>query len=87
MYMANTSFILRIVTVGQELFNGDAIELHAKGTAGQLTILAHHEPLMTRIERCTLAVVAADGTTQEFPIISGVLEVANNEAVLLCSQE
>ena len=42
---------------------------------------------MTRIERCTLAVVAADGTTQEFPIISGVLEVANNEAVLLCSQE
>lgn len=85
--MASTSFTLRIVTVAQELFSGEATELHAKGATGQLTVLAHHEPLMTRIERCTLHVVADDGTTHDFPIISGVLEVANNAAVLLCSQD
>ncbi len=85
--MAATSFTLRIVTVAQELFSGEATELHAKGTTGQLTVLAHHEPLMTRIERCALKVVTPDGTTKEFPIISGVLEVADNAAVLLCSQD
>ena len=84
--MARNSFTLQVVTVTDALFDGQAEELHCRGTDGQMTVLAHHEAFMTSIEPCTLRVVA-DGQTQEFPISKGVLEVADNRAVVLCSSE
>ena len=83
--MSAKSFSLQIVTVAKALFDEEALELHARGSDGQMTILAHHEPFMTRIERCTLRVLTTNGETKEFPIVSGVLEVADNKAVVLCS--
>ena len=82
--MVRNSFTLQVVTVTNTLFDGEAEELHCRGTAGELTVLAHHEAFMTSIESCTLQVVA-NGKTQEFPISKGVLEVADNRAVVLCS--
>lgn len=83
--MAHAAFTLHIVTVAEALFEGAAAELHCTGTAGQLTVLAHHEPLITRLETCTVRVVTPSGETEEFPINGGVLEVADNKAVVLCS--
>jgi len=83
--MSAKSFSLQIVTVSKALFDDQAVELHARGTAGQMTILAHHEPFITRVEHCTLRVRTVNGEMEEFPIVSGVLEVADNKAVVLCS--
>lgn len=83
--MTQKSFTLRIVTVAEALFEGSAAELHCAGSAGQMTVLAHHEPLITRLETCTVRVVTPSGKTEEFPINGGVLEVADNKAVVLCS--
>lgn len=84
--MAHSTFQLQIVTVTNALFEGAAEELHCTGTGGQMTVLAHHEPFMTSIEPCTLR-VQADGKEHEFPISKGVLEVADNKAVVLCSSD
>ncbi len=83
--MAQKTFELQIVTVTKALFEGDATELHCKSTAGAMVVLAHHEPLITRIEKSVMKVKTADEKIKEFPIESGVLEVANNKAVVLCS--
>ena len=84
--MARKTFQLQIVTVGDALFDGDALELRCRGSAGQLAVLAHHQPLITRIEPSTLVVVTPE-ETKEFTISGGVLEVADNHAVVLCSSD
>lgn len=84
--MSDKSFTLQVVTVTNALFDGEARELHCKGSDGQMVVLAKHEPFITRIEKCVLKVVTPNGEVQEFPIVSGVLEVADNKAVVLCSK-
>ncbi len=83
--MAQKSFPLQIVTVGKALFDGEAYELHCKGVEGEMSVLAHHEPFITRIEHCTLRVRSTVEGDLEFPIEGGILEVADNKAVVLCS--
>ena len=78
------TFRLQVVTVTESLFDGEAQSLELRGMDGDLTVLANHEPFMTRIEPCTIKVVTNDGT-HEFPVANGVLEVASNRAVVLCS--
>lgn len=81
--MARTSFTLRIVTVTEPLFEGEAYALHCRGVGGELTVLAHHEPFITKLEPCTLRVTTALDEEKEFPISDGILEVADNKAVVL----
>ncbi len=85
--MAQKTFSLKITTVAEALYDDEAIELHCKGTAGDMVVLANHEPLITRIEKSALKVRTTDGEIKEFPIVSGVLEVAHNKAVVLCSSD
>ncbi len=76
---------LQVVTVAKALFEGEARQLHCRGVDGEMTILAHHEPLITHLVESTVRVTDADGEVHEYPIQSGILEVANNRAVVLCS--
>lgn len=85
--MAYTPFTLQVTTVSESLFDGEAHELHCRGVDGQLTILAHHEPLITRLEAGDVKVVAASGEEHVYAIHSGVVEVADNKAVVLCSMD
>jgi len=85
--MAQSPFTLKIVTVAEALFDGEAFELHCRGIGGQMSVLAHHEPFVTPLEACTLRVHTSLGEYKEYPISSGVLEVADNKAVVLCSSD
>ena len=85
--MAHKQFTVQIVTVANALFDGAASELQCKGVGGEITILADHEPLITRIEPCNIRVRTQDGEEQSFAIGGGVLEVADNKAVVLCSSD
>ncbi len=84
--MAMSPFQVDVVTVANALYTGEAHELHCKGSAGQMVVLAHHQPLITRIEPGTVKIVHND-EAQEFEISGGVLEVANNHATLLCEAD
>ncbi|PCI29109.1 hypothetical protein COB52_02850 [Candidatus Kaiserbacteria bacterium] len=85
MKLQQANMQLEIVTVSKELFNGEADELHCLGEDGQLTVLSNHEPLVTTLKESTLRVAFNGDEEKEFKILNGVLEVAYNRAVVLCS--
>lgn len=80
--MAGDTFHLVIASVGQTRFDGAALSATLPGTAGQLTVLPHHEALVTTLKKGTIIVKESLGE-KTFDIENGVLEVANNRAVVL----
>ncbi len=71
-----------IAKVDQNLFSGDAISLTLPGSAGELTVLSNHAPLITTLNAGTVTVRTKEGE-QTFAIEGGVLEVSRNEAVVV----
>ncbi len=88
--MQNT-FHLIIASVGETRFEGPAISATFPGSEGELTVLAHHEPLVTTLKKGTIRVREANPSavgshtsgSKEFSIQGGVLEVSGNRAVIL----
>ena len=80
--MADNTFHLTIASVGETRYDGRAISATLPGTAGEMTILAHHEPLVTTLKHGTI--VVKDATEEKrFEIDNGVLECAGNRVVVL----
>lgn len=80
--MAGDTFHLVIASVGQTRFDGAALSATLPGVAGQLTVLPHHEALVTTLKKGTILVKESLGE-KTFDIENGVLEVSNNRAVVL----
>ena len=76
------TFRLTIASVGETRFDGEAISATLPGAAGELTILPHHEPIVTTLKPGKITVRTAEDAP-EFPIESGVLECAHNRVVVL----
>lgn len=82
------TFHLVIASVGETKFDGPALSATLPGSDGELTILAHHEPLVTTLKPGTITVrLSGEGETlgepKKFPVESGILEVSGNRAVVL----
>ncbi len=80
---AQNTFHLTIASVGETRFDGQATSATLPGSAGELTVLAHHEPLVTTLKRGTITVRVNENDTKEFPIQDGVLECSGNRVVVL----
>lgn len=78
----SSTFHLIIASVGETKFDGAALSATLPGADGELTILAHHEPLVTTLKPGTIT-VRESLSEQKFDVGSGVLEVSNNRAVVL----
>lgn len=74
---------LTIAKVDEVLFQGEAQSLSCTGALGDLTILPHHEALVTAIKRGNLKVIDKEGKERNFPTSGGVLEVAHNEVIVI----
>lgn len=81
MSVANT-FHLIIASVGETHFDGAALSATLPGAAGELTILPHHEPLVTTLKKGAVLVRDASGE-KRFAIEDGVLECSGNRVVVL----
>lgn len=79
----HSTFHLVIASVGETRFDGAALSATFPGEAGELTVLAHHEPLVTTLKSGTITVRETLGEPRAFPVESGVLEVSGNRAVVL----
>ena len=77
------TFNLVVASVGETQFDGPALAATLPGSEGELTILPHHEALITTLKAGTISVRVAGGETKHFPIENGVLECSNNRAVVL----
>lgn len=74
---------LIISSVGENLYDGPALSATLPGSAGEMTILPHHEPLITTLKGGTISVAIPNADRKEFKIESGVLEVSGTRAVVL----
>lgn len=74
---------LTIAKVDEVLFKGEAVSLSCTGGIGDLTILPHHSPLATPLKKGELKIIDSDGKEIRIPVESGILEVAQNEAIVI----
>lgn len=75
---------LVIAKVNETLFDGEAYSLTAPGSAGEMTVLGHHEPLITTLKAGELRVhMAAGDEPKAFPIDGGVLEINSKGATVI----
>lgn len=81
--MAENTFHLIIASVGETKFDDRASVATLPGSAGEFTVLAHHEPLVTTLKEGTITVKDQRGDTKTFDVESGVFECANNRVVVL----
>jgi F-type H+-transporting ATPase subunit epsilon len=75
---------LVIAKVNETLFEGEAHSLVAPGAAGEMTVLGHHEPLITTLKKGDLRVhLVAGDEPKLFAIEGGVLEVRSEGATVI----
>ena len=81
--MSANTFHLVIASVGETRFDGAATSVTFPGAEGELTVLPHHEALVTTLKSGTITVRESAGEKKEFPVQGGILEVSGNRAVVL----
>ncbi|MCF7815975.1 MAG: F0F1 ATP synthase subunit epsilon [Candidatus Pacebacteria bacterium] len=75
-------FRLTISKINEQLFSGEANSITLPGTEGVLTILAHHESLVSLLKEGTIHVRTGEEITT-FQISKGLLETSNNQVTVL----
>jgi F-type H+-transporting ATPase subunit epsilon len=80
--MSQHSLIVSITSIAEPLFSGEADSITVPGVSGEMTILAHHEALITTLKPGTVT-VRVNGEKKQFNVTHGVLEVSNNTANVL----
>lgn len=80
--MSQHSLTVSIASITEPLFSGEAESITVPGVSGEMTILAHHEALITTLKPGTVT-VRVNGEKKQFNVTHGVLEVSNNTANVL----
>lgn len=72
-----------IAKVDEILYEGEARSLTVPGAEGEMTVLGHHEPLITTLKPGTAVVRANGAAPMEFRIEGGVLEIGPTGATVI----
>ena len=73
-----------IAKVDEVLFEGEAHSMTVPGAEGEMTVLGHHEPLISTLKPGTIVVRVSEQTApREFAIDGGVLEVRADGATVI----
>jgi F0F1-type ATP synthase epsilon subunit len=78
---------LGIYSLEKVLFHGAAREVNCRTRSGDITILDHHEPLISLLSRGVMKVVDENGSEIFFPIKSGFLEVSAHDEIKILVEE
>lgn len=83
--MANesTALYLTITRVDGPVYDGEVASVTLPGAEGDMTILARHEALISPLRPGTIVVKRTDGTEETFDVVSGTVEVSNNQTIIL----
>jgi F0F1-type ATP synthase epsilon subunit len=78
---------LGIYSLEKVLYNGAAREVNCRTRSGEITILDHHEPLITILDKGVMKVVDENDAEHYFLVDSGFLEMnSRNEAKILVEE-
>lgn len=80
--MASKALFATIASVSEPLFSGEVESVTVPGVSGEMTILAHHEPLTTTLKAGSVT-VRVNGEKKQFNITHGVLEISDNSVNIL----
>lgn len=75
-----------IHSIQKTLFDGEAEKLIAYTPQGQITILDHHLPLVTRLTGPGVETVDKEGTRNIISFVSGFLEVRPGSTALILAE-
>ncbi|MBO0768228.1 MAG: ATP synthase F1 subunit epsilon [Solirubrobacterales bacterium] len=84
--MPYTPFPVEVLTPEGEVFNGQVQQVSTKTTAGEIGILANHEPLLASLEATELRLHTSDTETLRFETGEGYLQVADNHVLILVKE-
>lgn len=74
---------LTISQIDKVLWQGDALSVTLPATGGEMTVLSHHMPLVTTLQKGKISVKMSTGEHAEYPIESGFLEIGKEETIIL----
>lgn len=78
---------LGVYSLQKVLFQGRAKSVNCNTRSGEITILDHHEPLISILEAGTITVVDDEGKETYIPVSSGFLEIdAGSHAKILVEE-
>ncbi len=73
---------LVIAKVDQNLYDGEADSVTVPGSAGEMTVLHNHEPLITTLKKGNIT-VRSGGEEKVFQVEGGVIEVRHDGATVI----
>lgn len=74
---------LTVSRVDAPVFDGEVISVHVPGEAGEMEIMANHEPLISPLKEGVIIIRKVDGGHETHSIESGTLEISHNHATIL----
>ena len=78
---------LGVYSLKKVLFQGDAKSVNCNTRSGEITILDNHEPLISILEKGTIAIVDKEGKDFFIPVHSGFLEVDSGSQAKILVEE
>ncbi len=78
---------LGVYSLQKVLFQGEAREVNCNTKAGEITILDHHEPLISVLAAGTMKITDHEGKGHYIPVSSGFLEVRHGGEVKILVEE
>src|SRR5208282_6307062 len=84
--MAYTKFPAEVLTPEGEVFSEEIEMLSTVTSVGSIGILAHHEPVLARLEPTELRLYRSEGDIARFAQAEGYLQFAENRALVLVEE-
>ena len=82
--MSSNTLHVDVVSAEESLFSGEAKFVALPGESGELGIMPHHTPLITRIKPGAVRIQRADNGEEEFVFVAGgILEVQPSGVTVL----
>lgn len=74
---------ITIAQVDGPLFDGQVVSATLPGQAGEMTVMANHEAIISPLKAGIILLKRADNSEETFTIKQGTLELSNNHATIL----
>ncbi len=75
-----------VVTPEERLFSGEAEEVYARSTEGEIGILPGHQPILLALEGGSAVRVRGGGQEHRYDIGGGFLEFRDNRLMVLADE-
>ena len=84
--MARSKFPVEVLTPEGEVFSDEVEMLSTRTVVGSIGVLAHHEPVLARLEPTELRLYRSESDIVRFAQAEGYLQFASNRALVLVDE-